>query len=496
MHGNRKVLARVIALGTLLVPAGLARGQSDIAFPASVYAERRARLASTLGEGIIVVPGRYLINPGDGLIRQDANFWYLTGVESPYAILVMRVGSPDAAAPRVRSYLFLPAAYQFAGGQLPMLDEAFRRAVWNRPRRRLVPGAESARLTLTDETIPVDSFVPRFRDLARGAATIYIPQAAELYAPPGLAAPKTVEDQLSRQIASLVSGAKIGDVVPAIERMRLIKDKYEIDALRRAESISATGMREAMTRVRPGMNDRELAGYMEYVWKREGANRAAFAPIVSSGPNAMTFFSVLRENYNSVDRVMRAGDLVFVDYGAAEYNMYAADLCRTWPVSGRFTAEQRKYYDIVLEAQEAAIAAIKPGVMMVDVIKTAARVYQRHGLDRYEDVATMGEDKVWGIMPSPTHYLTRDGGIVRYSRLGRGVRDLGHHIGLDATDSRDYSTPLAPGMVITIEPKLYIPDRNIAIMIEDMILVTETGHENLSASLPKRAADIERLMKR
>jgi Xaa-Pro aminopeptidase len=165
-------------------------------------------------------------------------------------------------------------------------------------------------------------------------------------------------------------------------------------------------------------------------------------------------------------------------------------------VSGRFTAEQRTYYDIVLEAQEAAIAAIKPGVMMVNVIKAAARVYQRHGLDRYEDVATMGEDKVWGIMPSPTHYLTRDGGIVRYSRLGRGVRDLGHHIGLDATDSRDYSTPLAPGMVITIEPKLYIPDRNIAIMIEDMVLVTETGHENLSASLPKRAADIERLMKR
>jgi Xaa-Pro aminopeptidase len=173
----------------------------------------------------------------------------------------------------------------------------------------------------------------------------------------------------------------------------------------------------------------------------------------------MTFFSVLRENYNAVDRVMQTGDLVFVDYGAAEYNMYAADICRTWPVSGRFTPEQRKYYDIVLE-----------------------------------DVAKMGEDKVWGIMPSPTHYLTRGAGIVRYSRLGRGVRDLGHHIGLEATDGRDYSKPLAPGMVITIEPKMYIPEENIAIMIEDMILVTATGHENLSASLPKRAVDIERLM--
>jgi len=482
-------------LSPLLAQTPTAYAQSDIAFPATVYAERRARLANTLGESVIVIPGRYLINPGDGLIRQDANFWYLTGVESPYAILVIRVGAPNAT-PRVRSYLFLPTAYQFAGGQLPMLDEAFRRAVWNRPRRRLVPGPESARLTLTDETIAIDSFVPRFRQIATGSKTIFVPKGAELYAPPGLAPPRSIEDQLTAQLASLAPEAMLADATSAIEQMRLIKDRYEVDALRRAATISAAGMREAMTKVRPGMNDRELAGYLEYVWKREGSNRAAFAPIVSSGPNAMTFFSVLRENYNSVDRVMQAGDLVFVDYGAAEYNMYASDLCRTWPVSGHFTPEQRKYYDIVLEAQEAAIAAIKPGVMMVDVIKVAARVFQKHGLEQYEDVAKMGEDKVWGVMPSPTHYLARDGGMVRYSRLGRGVRDLGHHIGLDATDSRDYSKPLAPGMVITIEPKLYIPEKNIAIMIEDMILVTESGHENLSASLPKRAADIERAMRR
>jgi Xaa-Pro aminopeptidase len=209
----------------------------------------------------------------------------------------------------------------------------------------------------------------------------------------------------------------------------------------------------------------------------------------------MTFFTLLRENYNAVDRVMKAGDLVFVDYGAAEVRMYTADLCRTWPVSGRFTAEQRRYYDIVLEAQEAAIAAVRPGVMMLDVIKAAARVFQRHGLEPNEDIARLGPDLVWGIMPSPTHYLTRDAGIVRYNSFGRGVRDLGHHIGLEVQDSRDYSMPLEPGMVFTIEPKIYIPGKDIAIMIEDMILVTESGHENLSASVPKRAADIERLMR-
>jgi Xaa-Pro aminopeptidase len=276
--------------------------------------------------------------------------------------------------------------------------------------------------------------------------------------------------------------------------MRLIKDQHEIAALRTAAEISGKGMIEGMRALRPGMNDRELAGLMEYMWKREGSPRSSFPPIVSSGTHAMTFFSLLRENYNAVDRTMEAGDLVFVDYGAAEYMTYTADLCRTWPVSGRFTPEQRKYYDIVLEAQEAAIAAVRPGVMMLDVIKAAARVFQRHGLEQYENVGAMGVDRVWGIMPSPTHYLTRGAGIVRYNSFGRGVRDLGHHIGLEVQDSRDYSMPLAPGMVFTIEPKIYIPDKNIAIMIEDMILVTPIGHDNLSAGTPKRAEDIERIM--
>ena len=108
----------------------------------------------------------------------------------------------------------------------------------------------------------------------------------------------------------------------------------------------------------------------------------------------------------------------------------------------------------------------------------------------------MGEDRVWGIMPSPTHYLARGAGIVRYTPYGAGVRDLGHHIGLEVQDSRDYSMPLEPGMVITVEPKIYIPEERIGIMIEDMILVTATGHENLSREAVKRSEDIERIMRK
>jgi len=191
---------------------------------------------------------------------------------------------------------------------------------------------------------------------------------------------------------------------------------------------------------------------------------------------------------------MRRGDLLFVDYGAAEYQTYTADPCRTFPVSGKFTAEQRKYYDIVLAAQEAAIAAIKPGVMMIVVIKASAQVFRQHGLEQFEEIERMGEDRVWGLMPSPTHYLARNAGLAPYSAAGFGVRDLGHHIGIEVQDGRDYSMPLQPGMVITIEPKIYIPERQIAIMIEDMILVTRDGCENLSAGTPRKAEEIERIM--
>jgi Xaa-Pro aminopeptidase len=315
-----------------------------------------------------------------------------------------------------------------------------------------------------------------------------------MYAPPGLAAPLTHEAQLSRNIASLVPDVELRDVRPFVARLRAIKDSYEIAALREAARISGVGMIEAMRAARPGMNDREIGGLMEYVWKREGSQRPSFTPIVMSGPNLMTLFTLQRERYNAVNNVMKAGDLLFIDYGAAEWNMYGSDLCRTIPVSGRFTPEQRKYYDIVLEAQEAAIAHIRPGVLMVDVIKRAAGVFQQHGLQPNEDIARMGVDRVWGLMPSPTHYLTRNAGITRYSAAGFGVRDIGHMVGLEATDGRDWSRPLEAGMVVTIEPKLYIPELGIAIMIEDEILVTLSGHENLSATVPKRAIDIERVM--
>ncbi len=465
---------------------------------AASYAARRSRLVERVGTtAAIILPGAHLVGNHD-LPRQNANFWYLTGVESPYAVLVIAPDTRPGAAPQsMRTALFLPDSFQFAGAQYPLADSAFRRASWNLPRHRMAPGAGAAQRTGIAETYPLRELSTRLREIVGSTARIYLPMGRDsLWAPPGVARMATIEMQQGASLAALFPARDLRDITPHVRSLRLIKDDTEIAALREAAAISAASLGTLMRAVRPGMNDLEAAGILEADWKKRGAPRASFSPIISSGADAMTFFSLRGERYDAVGRVMQPGDLLFADYGAAEVRHYASDLCRTLPVSGRFSAEQRRYYDIVLEAQDSAIATIRPGVMMLDVIKAAARVFRAHGLERFEDIGTMGADRVWGVMPSPTHYLARDGGIMAYTRFGGGVRDLGHHIGLDATDDRDWSGPLQPGMVVTIEPKLYIPERQIAIMIEDMILVTPTGRENLSAAAPRRAADVERAMRR
>ena len=480
----------LFALAFLLLFVPEARAQRSVAFKREVYAARRARLIEETGSATIVIPGAYLIH-ADGE-RQDPTFWYLTGVESPYAILVMSKGATGEA----REALFLPDQFQFAGAQNPNEDPRFRNAPWNRPILRLAPGPQAAEVTGIALTYALSDFAKILPALAPAEAQLYVAHDSPLYAPPGLAPPLSLREQTNRSVLTLLGRNEARDLTPLVDRMRLVKDRDEVAALRRAASISARSFLDVLKTLRPGMNDLEVAGLMEYAWKKAGSPRSSNGPIVSSGQAAISLFTLKAEKYHSTDHVIGADDLVFIDYGAAESDMYASDVCRTYPASGRFTAEQRKYYDIVLEAQLAAIASVKAGVMMVDVVRAAAEVYLKHGLAQNEDIDRMGIDRVFGVMPSPTHYLLQGKGLTPYSAMGTGVRDLGHHIGLRATDSRDYGEPLRAGMVITIEPKLYIPQSRIAIMIEDMILVTETGSENLSKDAPKSAAEIEARMSR
>ena len=331
---RRLAAAAAATLLALAVTQSPVMGQSDVAFPSGAYAARRARLAAQTGEAAVIIPGAYLIG-AEGLSRQDPDFWYLTGVESPYAVLVM-----TKPAGEVRTTLFLPDKYQFAGGQYPMADEGFRRAVWNQPVGRLAPGKDAALATGVTEACPLAELDARLRGLVT-SKEVFVPQDEDtLYAPAGLDAPRSVSAQIVTSITQRLPEKTFKNVTPLVRRMRLVKDTYEIAALRKAAEISGHGLITVMRNVRAGMNDREIAGLMEYTWKQDGSPRASFAPVVGSGPNSMTFFSLMGERYNSVDHTMRDGELLFIDYGAAEYQTYASDLCRTLPVSGTFTPDQ------------------------------------------------------------------------------------------------------------------------------------------------------------
>ncbi len=459
----------------------------SVAFAPEVHAARRAALMQSIGDGVLIVAGRYLVG-ADGVTRQDPNFWYLTGVESPYAILAV-VPTGDG----LREVLFLPGRYQFASSNYPQQDARFRHAIWNQPMDRLAPGEEAIQITGISEIYPIDEFKRRLVEIAGAEKKIFfVDDDSKYYVPPGLAAPISINQQLRQSVAAMFPEAQIENPLAHIMRMRLVKDEHELARMRRASEISAISLIEAAKIIRPGINALEVAARMEYIWAREGSQGVSHARMVAAGDTSLVLYSLQYENYNNGNRVMQAGELAYIDYGIAESDMYSSDVCRTFPVSGKFTPEQRKYYDIVVESEEAALAAIRPGVTMLDVVKASAAVFRKHGLDKYEDIDAMGADKVWGVFPSPTHFLSETGtsGPDTYLR----VRALGHSIGLNIVAPLAASTVLEPGMVFTVEPKLYIPELGTGMMVEDVVVVTEDGYVNLSARVPKRADDIEALM--
>ena len=459
--------------------------QSDIASEPEVYAERRVKLMDQLGDSALVVPGRYMIRP-DHIMKQFPNFWYLTGVESPYAILVV---VPQEGG--LREVLFLPEHFQFAASNFPQRDMRFRAAIWNQPIRRLSPGNEAEVATGIGETYSVDEFKERLVDIIGDKESIYFMRdMTGYYAPPGLSTATSFSQQLEADVAAIFPKAEIKNATPLVNRMRDIKDEHEIALIRRAVEISTKSLEAAGKAIEPGKNALELVGLMHHVWKSEGASYT-HSPMFSVGPHSLRMYALSNENYNSVDHIMQAGELAYVDYGVAEVNMYASDVCRTFPVSGKFTAEQRKYYDIVVEAEEAALAAIKPGAKYIDLVKASAGVFKKYGLDKYEDIDAMGVENVWGVFPSPTHFL----GEPLANPAPVPARGLGHHVGLVVARSiTNPDTLIEPGMVITIEPKLYIPELGTGMMIEDVVLITEDGYENLSKNLARTADEIEALM--
>lgn len=242
-------------------------------------------------------------------------------------------------------------------------------------------------------------------------------------------------------------------------RLRLVKDEDEVRRIRTAVEITARGIREAWRVAEPGIHEYELEAVVEFHFRAGGAERVGFPSIIGSGPNATVL------HYDKNRRETREGELVVMDVGA-EYGYYSADITRTFPVSGRFTTRQRELYSLVLGAQQAALDAIRPGVTLAQLTRVARAHMDRHS------------GTLCGTEPCTRYF----------------VHGLSHWLGMDVHDVGEYGTPLAPGMVITIEPGVYIEGEELGIRIEDDVLVTESGYELLSGALPRDPDAVEAVM--
>ncbi|MGA8767878.1 MAG: M24B family metallopeptidase, partial [Candidatus Acidiferrales bacterium] len=236
----------------------------------------------------------------------------------------------------------------------------------------------------------------------------------------------------------------------------------ELALMQKAIDVSVDAQFDAMRRMRPGMFEYQIAARMKEIHEAGGCSREAYAPIVGAGFNSTVL------HYSALDAEIKDGDVVVIDVGG-EYGGYAADITRTLPANGTFTPRQREIYDIVLGAQNAALAAVKPGVVL-----------------------TGDKGSLQAIV---TEYINTHGHDKEGRTLGRYYpHGVSHHLGLDVHDPGDRARPLEPGMVVTVEPGIYIPEENIGVRIEDDVLVTKDGYQLLTARLPRTADEIEKIM--
>jgi Xaa-Pro aminopeptidase len=421
--------------------------------PWSVFADRRSRLLEKLSDGVTVLFA-YSELEGSSLrtaFRQENNFYYLTGWNQPGAISVLipmpaEKNSPvygDVAA-MPRQILYLPARNpkqeRWTGPKLGPYDEG----VADQTGFRAVRGAE---LFEADLAKALAGFGKIYTLRPRPAAADRDPEPARLAA-----------------LEKIAPTAEIADARPAITEMRLVKSPGEIALIQKATDATVAAHLAAWKRTRSGLHERQVAAAMLQVMLERGCERPAYAPIVGAGFNSTVLHYA--ENASLLD----SGQVLLMDVGC-EYSMYAADVTRTIPVSGKFSPRQKELYEIVLGAQKAAIAAAKPGMTLS---RTGPNSLHRIA---YEYIDSRGKDR---------------GG----NSLGQYfIHGLSHHVGLEVHDPSLPDTPLKPGMVFTIEPGIYIPEENIGIRIEDMVLVTEDGVKLMSDALPREASAIERAMR-
>jgi len=435
--------ARFVLVGVLAVAVPAAAQDSVVealpgmgrAIDRQATAGRRARLAALVAPAIVVVPAAARRSLERDYL-QDNDFR-----QHNTFFYFTELESPGA-------WLLIAVDEHAARREALFLPRRDARAErWTGP--ALGPSDEAARLTGLP-TLPLERLDSAIRaERGRGLRALWVPLESGTLDDPRLAAWQPD------------SGRGVHDLGPLVDSLRLVKDEREVGRLRRAVSITVEGHLAALDALRPGVWEYEIESAIEGTFRRLGADRVGFPSIVGSGPNS----AVLHYDVNR--RRVEPGDLVVIDIGA-EWGQYTADITRTLPASGRFTPRQRALYDLVLGAQQAAIDSVRPGMTLARLDRIA-REHLRRNSDTLCAPATCDQFFVHG---------------------------LSHWLGMDVHDVGSRSAPLAAGMVLTIEPGVYLPDERIGVRIEDDLLVTADGHEVLSGRAPREADEIEQLMRR
>jgi Xaa-Pro aminopeptidase len=427
----------------------------------SIFAERRRKLMTHLPGGVAVFASAPVVirnNDVEHEYRQDSDFYYLAGFAEPDAVLVLSTAHPDH-----RCVLFVR----------PRDPE---REVWDGARAG-VDGA--VRDFGADAAFPIAELAQRLPDyLQNHQRLLYRIGKDRVFDEKMLAALDATRARVRRAISWPV---EMIDPASIVHEMRLFKSQDEIATMQRAAAITRDGHLAAMRVAKPGRHEYEVEAALRQVFRQNGSERPAYAPIVGSGPNATVL------HYRQNDRRIEAGDLLLVDAGC-EFGYYASDVTRTFPVSGKFSRAQEAIYSIVLDAQLAAIAATRPGVAIEQIHEHALGVIV-DGL-RELGLLTADRQKILDEQLYRPFYMHRTS-----HWLGMDVHDVGTYF-LDHKPR-----PLEPGMVITIEPGIYIASgntavppeyRGIGVRIEDDVLLTPEGNLNLTADIPKSVSEIER----
>jgi Xaa-Pro aminopeptidase len=414
--------------------------------PSADYRARREALAKKAG-GVVVLFAP--LEPADAVyeFRQNDNFYYLSGETEPGVALLIAPAveaKNDSPARPYTEILFLP-------------PHNLRLEKYTGPKLG-AENPEASKITGFDRVEDMEKLPDEVSKVIAGGRPVIYTDIASQGETSASAEPLTF---LRRTNAVLL----FQDVKPMLFSLRTVKDSGEAALIRKAVDASVAAHLAAMKAVKPNVTEFEISALMQYEWGKRGCERPSYAPIVGSGHNSTVL------HYSENTNTMQAGDVVVID-AAGEYSMYAADVTRTLPVNGHFTARQREIYEIVLGAQEAAMAAFQSGKSTLvgdsdaSLNKVARDYIKSHGKDLHGQ-------------PLDQYF----------------IHGLGHYIGLNVHDAGDYKVPLGPGMAFTIEPGIYIPEENIGVRIEDDFYVDQDGKLiKLSAGAPSKVADVEKAM--